>query len=169
MMLRASFRNSPTKDLHEKWVGGSTVRCINRPMPVNLKFPVICFERNIMFLRNSWKDLTETTTAGLKNGLYKNRLIIDSKGMGVETKGASKLYGIGLFRGWNMFLNQRIRVDLQFRGKPFSVNVDEVRLKIFNLIKRCNWKPVKDFKGLEKKISNAKSMGEIIQLLKNAE
>jgi hypothetical protein len=53
--------------------------------------------------------------------------VVDSNGTGIKIKDAHKLHGVGLFWGYKLFLNQRIRVELEPSGEPFAVSVAEVR------------------------------------------
>ena len=134
----------------------------------NLKFPILCFEHDFYpRIKQDWDSLTTTTKAGLKNGLFDNLLMVDSQGMGIRVKNAKKLYGVGPFWGYNIFLNQRIKVELVFEGEPFHISVDEVRKYVLMSFERWHgWVTRGDFKELVSSIHKAQSIREIIELLK---
>ena len=63
--------------------------------------------------------LTTCTKVALKNGYFDDLLIVDANGVGYQVKGARKLHGVGPFFGYNIFLNQRIKVELLTDGPRF--------------------------------------------------
>jgi hypothetical protein len=129
-------------------------------------FPVLCFWRELIRVTASLNQLTTTTRAGLTNGMFNSLLIVDGQGQAIKIKDAHKLHGIGLFWGYNIFLNQRIRVELEPSGEPFSISVDEVRglvLKSFHT--RHGWATRGDFEELEANVQKAASIPEIIRLI----
>ncbi|QSA95833.1 hypothetical protein [Methylococcus sp. EFPC2] len=112
--------------------------------------------------------LTTTTTAGLKNGLFDNILLVDSNGVSYHIVGAKKLHGVGPFWGFNIFLNQRIRVEPVFDGEPAEMSLDEVRKRIFSSFKsKHGWETRGDIVELKKAINSAANFSELIEALRD--
>jgi hypothetical protein len=78
-----------------------------------MAFPVLCFYGDLVRTRESYDKLTTTTAAGLKNGYFRDLLLVDSGGRAIRLTDARKLRGIGPFFGYNIFMNQRIKVELE--------------------------------------------------------
>jgi hypothetical protein len=130
------------------------------------RFPVLCFWRDLIRIRRSWELLTTTTRAGIKNGMFRDLLLVDSDGLAVRVKDAHKLHGVGLFRGYNIFLNQRIKVKLELSGDPFRMQLDDVRQMVLKSFQsRRGWSSRDDFDELKASIENARSIPEIIERL----
>jgi|GEM_PF-1875278 len=131
-----------------------------------ITFPVICFYRHLLRIRNDWDTLVTTTTAGVGNGMFDNMLIVDSNGKAIRVKSARKLHGVGPFFGYNIFLNQRIKVELTFDSEPFQMLTDDVRKRVLNSFqKRHGWQTRGDFDELKSSVENASTVAEIIRLV----
>lgn len=128
-------------------------------------FPVLCFYKGTMFTSASLDSLTKSTSAALRGGLFVGLEIVDADGREFIVKGATKLHGIGPFWGFNVFLNQAIRVqlDLEVTGKTLSV--DEVRALVRRDFRDWHgWQSRDDFGELAKRLQNAKAVSEIMNL-----
>lgn len=133
---------------------------------IEFDFPIICFDRDSLRVRKDWDSLVTTTTAGVKNRMFDNILIVDANGTAVRVKSARKLHGVGPFWGYNIFLNRRIRVELVFDGEPFPMSVDDVRRLVLDSFRKWHgWRTRGDFKELKASVQNAQSVGEIIRLV----
>jgi hypothetical protein len=131
-----------------------------------LKFPVICFWRDLVRLRTSWEALTTTKKAGVKNGMFRDLLVVDSQGKCLRVKNAHKLHGVGLFWGYNIFMNQRIKVELELSGEPFNISLEEIKRMMFESFQRWHgWRSRGDFDELKASIEKAKSVSEIMERL----
>lgn len=132
-----------------------------------IKYPVICFEKDFFRIRYNEESLTTTTRAGLKNGLFTNLFIIDSMYRGFKVKSAQKLYGVGLFGGYNIFLNQKIKVELLFEGEPQEVSLDEIKKRIIQSFRKWDgWKAGGHLQDLITDLKIAKSFEDIISIFK---
>ncbi|MEI7881842.1 MAG: hypothetical protein WCI95_13335 [bacterium] len=132
----------------------------------DITFPVICFYRHLLRIRCDWDTLVTTTTAGVKNGMFDNMLVVDSNGKAIHVKSARKLHGVGLFWGFNPMVGQRIKVDLIFDGEPFLMTVVDVRNLVLDLFKKSSgWQTRDDFDELKSSVENASTIGELIRLL----
>jgi hypothetical protein len=134
----------------------------------NLTFPVICFWRHLVRVERSLETLTTTTAAGLKNQMFDNVVVVGSNGVAGRIKTATKLHGIGPFWGYNMFLNQRIKVDIVFDDESFVMTVEDLRKRLLAAFGKWHgWQTRGDFLELKAAIENAKTVSEIIQLVKD--
>lgn len=133
-----------------------------------IKFPVICINRNMLRIRHDEESLTTTTKAGLKNGMFDNLLIIDVTGKAHRVSKAKKLHGVGAFWGYNIFLNQKIKVQLIFEGEPYDISLDQVRELIFKDLRNWHgWSSREDFNELKQKVREASSISQLIQGLES--
>jgi hypothetical protein len=132
----------------------------------DITFPVICFYRHLLRIRRDWETLVTTTTAGIKNGMFDNMLVVDASGKAIRVKSARKLHGVGLFWGFNPMVGQRIKVELIFDGEPFAMTVEDVRNLVLGLFKKCNgWQTRGDFAELKASVEKAQTIAELIRLL----
>mgnify|MGYP000853456588 CR=1 FL=1 len=132
-----------------------------------ISFPVICFYGFLLRIRTDRDDLVITTTAGVKNGMFDNMLVVGVDGKAVRVKSARKLQGIGFLWGFNPMVGRRIKVELLYDGEPFVMSVDEVRSKVLNSFEKWHgWKTREDYDELKASVEKAVSIEEIIRLVK---
>lgn len=131
-----------------------------------IKFPVLRFSQNLVGVQRAEDELTTCTKVALKKGFFNEMLVLEESGKAYKVKGAKKLHGVGPFWGYNIFLNQMIKVELLFEGNPFQITVDEVKKRVLLSFKRRHgWSTRGDFEELRERVKNAKSILEIIRLL----
>lgn len=131
-----------------------------------IKFPVLRFSQMLVGVKNKEDDLTTCTKVALKKGFLDDMLIVEASGKAYKVTGVKKLHGVGPFGGYNIFLNQKIKIELLFEGKPFQITADEVKKRVLlSFKKRHAWSTRGDFEELQDSIKNAQSILEIIQLL----
>ncbi|MFH1158851.1 MAG: hypothetical protein V1721_08275 [Pseudomonadota bacterium] len=134
----------------------------------SIKFPVICLQDKFLRIRLDMDSLITTTKAGLKNNYFSNLLIVDSNLCAFRIKSAKKLYGVGPFWGYNIFLNQKIKVELQFEGTPKKIPLNEIKQRILGCLEKGPaWSSVDNLNEIKSKIEHAVSYDEIIELLKH--
>jgi hypothetical protein len=80
---------------------------------LSLSYPVVQFSRGLVFPARDALEFTTCSKSALRNGFYSNLSVIDSSGRAWRCKSASKLHGVGMFWGYNIFLNQRIRITVE--------------------------------------------------------
>ncbi len=132
----------------------------------DLQFPVLCFWRHLFRIEKTAEAFTTTTKAGLKNRMFDNVLVIGSNSQAVRVKSARKLHGVGPFWGYNIFLNQRIKVELIFDGEPFQISVEDVRKRVLASFKQWHgWQTRDDFDNLKAAVEKASTVAEIIRLI----
>lgn len=133
----------------------------------DLEFPVLCFWRKYIEKQKSFETLTLTSSIGVKNGRYKEMLIVDGHGTSFRIKDARKLHGVGWFWGFHPFYGQRIRVEFIIESGPTLMSVEEVRELVFRSFRRYSgWNTMYDHKEQREKVKNATAVGEIISALK---
>lgn len=90
-----------------------------------LKFPIISFNGNDIYIARHSDEITICSKVALKNGFYRNLRIVDSEGYEVKVIDAYKIGTVGLFYGYNIFLNQKLKVELIFSNEKriTSLNV----------------------------------------------
>jgi hypothetical protein len=125
-------------------------------------YPVICFNQSIFLIRRSEEDLTLANKLGLRRGFFNDLKIVDSKGVLYHVAGASKICGVGLFWGYDLFLSQRIRVALHFSGEPRTISVEDIK----DMIRKCGrgWSLRQDREELWTSVLEADSVSEIFQV-----
>lgn len=136
-------------------------------MDVNkMEFPVLCISQYLVSVAESIDSVVVCGKGALRNGYYDNMLLIEPTGKAHRIGGAKKLHGVGALWGYRLFYTQRIKVQLLFDGNPFQMSVDEVKKLVFNSFKKWHgWASRGDFEELRAKISEAKSISEIIEHL----
>ena len=96
----------------------------------SFKYPVLTFSGTLAIPVRSVDRLTRCTKHALNSGHFAGLVIVDSAGKAVRVRNARKLHGIGRFGGYNIFLNQKVRVELELDGAPFQVSLDEVKSRL---------------------------------------
>lgn len=132
-----------------------------------MQFPVLCITKKYSRVEKSLDAFQVTTAAGLKNGIYKNITVIDSSGMVFKVKDAKKLHGVGLFGGYNLFLNQKIKVSIEFEDYTENLSIDDFKEKIWKQVKKEEyfWSSAWDMNELKSEINKAEKFEEIMNLL----
>ena len=133
----------------------------------NLKFPVLCFNQGLTIKCKNVEELTTCTKTGLKNGYFKNLQIVDSSNKLYKVKETKKIKGVGLLWGYNIFLNQKILVDLIFHDKVQDILFEEVKNKVLNSSKSIQlWETREGFDEFKNKIASTKNINELANLIK---
>jgi hypothetical protein len=133
---------------------------------INLEFPVICRCKNTIFTSNSLDALTETTTAAIRSGLFDGLKIIDSTGNEYTVENIRRLQGIGPLWGFNIFLNRKMRIEIELKNEVRLVDVNELRRIVFDDFREWHgWATRGDFYKLKKAIKDASTVSEIIRLV----
>ncbi len=131
-----------------------------------IKFPILCFSQGLVRVKNNPENLTTCTRVALHNGYFSKLWFVDSTQRKFSVKGAKKLHGVGPFWGYNIFFNQRIKVELVFEGEPHHVSLDEVKEAVFKSFRTWHgWSSADDFDELQSKVKNANSLREIIDAI----
>ena len=133
---------------------------------MSLKFPVVCFHREYALLLRRWDDLTVTTSHALKHGKLRDLLLVDSAGTAVRVGDAKKLHGVGPLGGYDLFLNQKIAVELSFAGEPFRMSLADFKQRLRQSFEEWEgWESASNFDELEEKVERAASFEEIFDFL----
>ncbi len=128
----------------------------------SLRYPVLEFSKGMVFPARSVEDLEQCTKRALRNGFFKDLLLIDSGGKSLKITGAKKLRGVGPFFGFNVFLNQRIQVALTASGPEQIVGVEQVRRLVLGAIRgKQEWNSMEHSDELVAIVDRAQSISEI--------
>jgi len=93
-------------------------------------------------------------------------LIVSRSGRVYPVGGARKVDTIGPFRGWNIFLNQRIRVERIAAGDPYVIGLEKLRGRVFESFRTWHgWQSAEDFEELESRVRDAAPVAGIIDAL----
>lgn len=134
-----------------------------------MTFPVLRFSGGMVFPALTQSELLTCTKVALKKGFFHGLEVIDSSGKLFTIRSARKLCGVGPFWGFNIFLNQRIRVELDFKSGPKQLTIEEVRSKIIKVLNGPQeWNSRGDYTELITFIEEATSVSEMVSILANA-
>lgn len=135
---------------------------------MEIRFPVITISKGTIGIFHDVSKLTLCSAFALKRGHFNGLKIFDSALQCFTVKSAKKLNNVGPFWGFDLFLNQWIRVEFEFRAKPTIFTLKELQ----NLILKMNHGghvlsgADPDFANeIIERISNAGSFDDIIQAL----
>jgi hypothetical protein len=114
-------------------------------------------------------EVTHCSKGALKSDFFTGQLLVDSLGAVLKITGAKKLRGVGPFWGYNIFLNQRIEVQLISDSPPGRLDLDSIRERV--LIAFCSkqgWNASADLRELAESITRAQSIKEITNAVTDA-
>ncbi|MFM8911720.1 MAG: hypothetical protein ACKOE6_02225, partial [Flammeovirgaceae bacterium] len=102
-----------------------------------IKFPAITYaERGPVSFARNIDDLTICNSLGLKKGFYNNLEIVDIEGNYFKVIDAKKTGTIGGLFGYNIFLNQKLRVALNIDNKVSKIELIQFKEKTINAFKK---------------------------------
>jgi hypothetical protein len=139
-----------------------------RRMIEKMIFPVLTFSRpNVIEFAKDEDRLTRCNRLGLKNGYYNNLKVIDSDGNCFSVSQANKVGTIGPLWGFNLFLEQQLRVRLEFKNSIERITLEDFKVKILNAFDKNKyyWESGGNIDDLKRIVRGSKSHGEIIQEL----
>ena len=131
------------------------------------KFPIIYFNKHSFFIVDDIDKLTITTKAGLRNKIFDDLMIVDSSGKCYKVSKVEKLHGIGFLWGYNIFLNQRIKVKLNFSENVSEIALQDLKaliMKFFNKDKYF-WESGGNLKQLKEIVDKSESISMLIKNL----
>lgn len=131
-----------------------------------IEFPALLLHPRYGYTVRSTEQLTETTRHGLSHGEFESLLIVSRSGRAYPVAGARKVGTIGPLGGWNIFLNQRVRVELIAAGEPYDIDVEDLRARVFESFRTWHgWESAENFEELESQVLGAASVAAIIDAL----
>lgn len=134
-----------------------------------IAFPILAFYGKEMLVYREPRELLETTRAALKGGLFDGLQICASDGRHFVVTRARKVRGIGALGGWNVFLNQRIEVELDVQSSSPDWDEEELRKLVARELRGWSgWKSRGDFPELVKGVREARGIGELVSFLARA-
>lgn len=133
----------------------------------NFEYPIVVFSTDTLYVARDEKDILICTKTALKNGFYRKMSIVDSAGVQYSIKDAKKIKGFGMFFGYNIFLNQRIEVELVFDKQEYvKINLERLKEKVTERLQKGDFWDVGDnLKNVLKKIRSEHSIKDLIVYL----
>ena|SRR5688500_11339524 len=137
--------------------------------PKTVAFPVLCFAQEILQVHDDAAGLTTCTKTALSNGYFDDLRVVDANGIAHHVRRAEKIGGIGLMRGFNVFLNQRIRVRLFEEPTVEQWSVDEVRARLLQSFGSWSgWSATGDFDERRQALSRTTTLAALVAEVKKA-
>jgi hypothetical protein len=99
-----------------------------------VKFPVIALKSSVIYFGREKDDIVTCTKTALNKGFYKGLKIIDSDGVLFTIKDAKKVETVGPLWGYNIFLNQKLRVELNLAAMYEKVSLEDFKIQILRII-----------------------------------
>lgn len=99
-----------------------------------LNFPIVAFSKSVVHYARDKAEITICSRIALRNGLYTNMQIIDCDGAHYHVINALKLGTVGPLWGLNIFLNQKIRIELNFSDEVSNVSLEDFKRIILSAI-----------------------------------
>jgi hypothetical protein len=103
------------------------------------RFPaIVLYEDGDLAVYEAQEGLTICSRTDLKagqRGRFARATIVDSDGTAWEMDGATKLHSVGPFWGFNIFLNQSIRVLPTISAKPKPTDLDVLKSEIVKRVR----------------------------------
>lgn len=131
----------------------------------NFNYPIIAFSASDVHLARNEDEILICSKTALNNGFYKNMKVIDSSGVLYSIKNATKVKGHGLFWGYNIFLNQKIQVELIINESQIETDIETLKKLILKGMKKSFWDSGGNYKEIINKIHLSNSIHEIINYL----
>lgn len=127
-----------------------------------IEFPVICIKDGFIEISQNEDNLTITTKSALKNNYFINMLIVDSKNKRYKIKAVEKLHSVGPFWGYNIFLNQKIKIEILFEDYIQNISLEELKNLIFKAFRKWDgWESGGNLKEIMKEVQEANSFTEV--------
>lgn len=127
----------------------------------------MCIEQDFIRIEKTYDSLTTTMKAGIKNGMFRDLLVIDLIGNCLEIENALKLHGLGFLWGYNCFFNQKVKIKLIPKGEPYSISFQEVKKRAIKTLKANKgfWESGGNFNEILHGVEQAKNISEIIEII----
>lgn len=131
------------------------------------EFPALVLSKDgTMSVARTAAQLETCTRVALRNGYYRGLNIVDSAGREFTVGEARKVGTVGPFLGFNIFLNQRIRVHLEFLATVGPIDLEEAKARVLRYFKKWHgWQSRGDLHLLEARVQQAGSIPEVIACL----
>ena len=132
----------------------------------NINFPVNCFSQSYILIYQTQDELTTCGVKELKDGLYKNMIIVDSNENGYKLKDSSRIKYVGPFWGFRLFYSRQITVELIFESGPFHVSLEKLKELICDAIDKGPefWSSAGDIDELKAETRKANTFHEVIHM-----
>lgn len=131
-----------------------------------LNFPVIAIKTGFAQRFDTWEQLTTTTASAIRRGRFTGLMIVDSDGQAVMIDRAQDVRGIGRFRGWTVFLNRRVRVELVQERPSFGISASELKTRLAAAFREDPvWQGSTELPAMQRRLAAAVDIDEVIKSL----
>lgn len=135
----------------------------------SLRYPVLMFSRGTVSTSRTEDELTTCSKTALSNGFFSGLLLIDSDGLSVKVKSATKSHGVGFLWGYNIFLNQKIKVSLLLEDNAQCIDFGEVKAKVIKAIRTSHaWGGGSDVRDVALALERASNVSDIAIIIFDA-
>lgn len=131
----------------------------------NLNYPIIAFSSSLIHIARNESEILICSKTALNNGFYKKMKIIDSSGIVYNIQNAIKVKGYGFFGGYNIFLNQKIEVELIFNEPQTKIDIDSFKTLLLKKINKSFWDSGGNYKEIIKQVESLNDINKIIDYL----
>lgn len=131
-----------------------------------LTFPVLTIQSGIMSVELTGTELTTCSPRALRTGFYKNLTIIDSTGIRVRGKSASKIGYAGPFWGFSLLKERGLRVEIELSPQTHTVTLSEAKEEIMKGFRkdRLSWEACGSLEELDEMVKKSNSFKELFEL-----
>jgi len=135
--------------------------------PTPIEFPAIFFKAPIYLVHERRSDLYESTAAALSNKFFIDARIVDARGRVQRVRDARKVRGIGPLRGWNLFFNQRIEIQLDLELEQEQVQLEQLKRWIRESWARWSgWSAGGDLRERRAALARATTLAEVFEAVR---
>ena len=131
----------------------------------SVKLPFLALSKPaVIEVVNKLDDILICSKGALKNGFYTNLELIDSDGYLYKVQNATKVGSVGKFWGYDLFLDQTIKVELTITSNPQKLAFSEIKERIVRTINqdRFFWSSGGDLDEIKSRILDAKNFKSLI-------
>lgn len=135
-----------------------------------LKFPILAFVRDMVFPVRSQEEATQCTKYALNSGYFSGQILVDSDGVAIEVKEARKLHGIGALWGYDIFLNQRIKVEIELEAHSEQLlSLHAIKGRVLKALRGPQeWNASADVDNLIASVERAETISEVTNIVTEA-
>lgn len=128
---------------------------------------MLAIENQVVEVYHNDDELTQCSRTALSDGWFKGLTLIDAELRRFTVRDATKIGTIGALWGFDIFLNQRLRVSLQFAGLEEKVSLEQVKGMLQRAIDADpdHWESGGELNRLRESIDRANGYLELIEIL----
>lgn len=132
-----------------------------------LSFPVLAIKNQVVHVYHDDDALSQCSRTALSNGWFKNLILIDAELRRFTVRHATKVGTVGALWGFDVFLNQRLRVSLQLVGLEEKLSLEQVKGMLQRAIDADpgHWESGGELNRIREQVDRADGYLELIDIL----